>query len=195
MADKMTDKNTLIKTIVFIVIITFGIYVVINLSLSKNNEEKRLFPGIIGDAILKNNETGISAIKEIILYDDFRGNITQGYKANYSSRNGTIIIFVAQMQDDSVANKSLKDMTIRAGYNESNKNATLGKNTTIIKLPVNNPEVFAIKKDKNVKWHYTYTKLDKVYWVGFSKPDINYQASMLVEIYRRVDKDKNESDI
>jgi hypothetical protein len=189
MIDKMKYRGTLIKVIATIIIIILGIYVAINLPLSTKSEEKKLFPGIIGDAILKNNETGISSIKDVILYDDFRGDIIQGYKANYSGSNGTIIIFIAQMQNYSVTDKSLKDMVIRAGYNESDINATLGKNTTIIKLPVKNPEVFVIQKDENTTWHYVYVKLDKVYWVGFSKPDVDYQASMLVDIYRKVDNE------
>lgn len=194
--DKTTDKGALVKTVIVIVIITFGIYIVINFSLSAKNEEKILFPGIIGDAILKNNETGISSVKDIILYDDFRGNITQGYKVNYSSSNGTIIIFVVQMQDYFAADKSLKDMVIRSGYNDSNKNVTLGKNATVIKLNVNNPEVFVIQKNNSKIWHYTYVKLDKVYWVGFSDPDVDYQGNMLIEIYRNVDsKDEDGSDI
>lgn len=194
--DKTTDKGALVKTVIVIVIITFGIYIAINFPLSAKDEEKRLFPGIIGDAILKNNETGISSIKDIILYDDFRGNITQGYKANYSSSNGTIIIFVVQMQDYFAADKSLKDMVIRSGYNDSNKNVTLGKNATVIKLNVNNPEVFVIQKNNSKIWHYTYVKLDKVYWVGFSDPDVDYQGNMLIEIYRKVDsKDEDGSDI
>lgn len=200
MLDKMKDKikdnmkgnGTLIKVIVTIIIIILGIYVTINLPLSAKGEEKRLFPGIVGDAILKNNETGISSIKDIVSYDGFRGDIVQGYKANYSSRNGTVIIFIAQMQNYSVTAKYLKDMIIRAGYNESDTNVTLGKNTTIIKLQANDPvdpEVYVMQKDENTTWHYVYLKLDKIYWIGFSKPDIDYQTSMLAEIYSKVDNE------
>lgn len=150
--------------------------------------EKRLFPDIIGDSILKNNGTGIYYIKNMTSYDGFRGNIIEGYKAEYSGSNGTMIIFIAQMQDNQSANISLKDMVVRIGYNGSiNYNQSL-ENGSIIKLSVENPEVFVIQRDKNFTWHYTFNKLDKVYWIGFSRQDVQYQVDMLIEVYRNVDK-------
>lgn len=50
-------------------------------------------------------------------------------------------------------------------------------------------EIYVIQKDENTTWHYVYLKLDKVYWVGFSKPDIDYQVNMLAEIYRNIDNE------
>jgi hypothetical protein len=154
-----------------------------------------MFPGVIGDAVLRNNETGEQIIKNMTSYDDFHGNVVQGFKATYSGENGTVVIFVAQMSDNVSADRSFKDMIIRNGYNYSiRSNESIFGNITVIKLPVINPEIFAIQKNKNDTFHYTFTKLDKVYWIGFSKWDMeyqtnmDYQASMLMEIYINVDK-------
>ncbi len=187
----MISKGTLIKVVVAVAIIIFIIIAVINLPSSTNLEEKRLFPQIIGDMILKDNETGIYSIRNITSYDNFRGNIIQGYKATYSGSNGTMIIFIAQMPDNDSAIVSIKDMAIRAGYNES---AVQDENTTTMKVPyveklyVKNPEVFVIQKSENVTWHYTFAKSDKVYWIAFNKPDAEYQLDMLREVYVNVDK-------
>lgn len=195
MVRKMIDKGVLAKVIIMTIIV-FGIYVAIDISSTVKSGDERLFPGILGDAILRSNETGKDVVTNITLYDNFRGNIIQGYKANYSGSNGTMIIFIAQMSDNISANRSFKNMITRIGYNESVRpNQSFGNNTTIIKLPVDNPEVFVIQKNKNATWHYTFTKSDKVYWIGFSDPDIEYQARMLIEVYRDVDEKKDDLDI
>jgi len=190
----MVLKNRLIYiAIIIAAVVIAGIFFNMKMDfLSSRGEVIRIFPGIIGDMLLKNNETGINFIRSITLHDDFRGNITQGYKATYSGSNGTMIIFMAQMQDNVTANISLKDMVIRAGFNESVYNESeipiIGRNISIAKLPVKDPEVFAIKKNINATLHYVFFKKDKVYWVGFSNDqDIEYQLGMLVEIYRRID--------
>lgn len=191
----MVSIGTLIKMIVLAMIISIVIYTVIDNPYSTVGEE-RLFPGIIGDMILKNNETGKYVVESITSYDNFKGYVIQGYKANYSGSNGTMIIFIAQMVDNASASRSLKEMVIRAGYNQSaDSNQTIGDNITVIKLPVDNPEVFVMKKNKNVTWHYTFSKLDNVYWVGFNGSDIQYQIEMLIEVYRNVDKVKGSFDI
>lgn len=179
----MSYEKRLIYIIVVMLVI---IYVATNIDFSSKKEEKRMFPGILGDSILKNNETGIDSIKSIILYDNFRGNVIQGYKANYSGRNGTMIIFMAQMLDNVSVNRSLKDMVVRAGYNQSSNNLNLTYNS-VIKLPVENPEVFVIQKN-TTQYHYTFYKEDKIYWVGFNNLDVQYQIDMLIEIYKSVDK-------
>lgn len=184
----MVSKNLLITLVIgMVIVIIVSMNIAVNFS--QNTKEKRLFPDIIGDSVLRKNDTGIYYIKSIISYDNFKGNIIQGYKANYSGINGTAIIFVAQMQDNATADKSIKEMIILNGYNESNANATIDENATVIKIPVNNPEVFVIQKNNDTMWHYTYAKLDKVYWIGFSDSDISYQTNMLMEIYRKVDNE------
>ena len=100
----MISKNTLVKVAIIVVVIGFGINVVINLPSS--TKEKILFPGILGDTILKNNDTGKQIIENMTSYDGFGGNVIQGYKATYSGRNGTVIIFLAQMPDNTSANIS-----------------------------------------------------------------------------------------
>ena len=187
----MISKSILIKIIVVIIIFGFGINIIINLP--SNAKEKRLFPGILGDAVLKNNEIGKQVIINMTSYDDFRGNIIQGYRATYSGINGTTIVFVAQMQDNISANISFKDMVVRNGYSENVEHDQ--NDSTIIKLPVENPEVFAMRKNDNMTWHYTFTKLDKVYWIGFSGKNIEYQAGMLIEAYRTIDNDKSSFNI
>lgn len=180
-------KNRLIY-VVYAVIIVMIVTIMTNISvdLFPKKNEKTMFPGILGDSILKNNDTGIYFIKSMTLYDDFRGNIVQGYKANYSGVNGTIVIFIAQMLDNVSANRSLKDMVTRLGYNQSSDNLNLTYNS-VIKLPVENPEVFVIQKNET-RYHYTFSKEDKIYWVGFSNIDVQYQVDMLIEIYKNVDK-------
>lgn len=183
------DKS-LIKTIVIIVVIVFVAYAVINIQLpvKKDSNKELSFPGILGDSILKNSETGKDTIRNITLYDNFTGDVIQGYKAEYSNpgNNKTIVIFIAQMKDNITANNSLKSMVIRDGYDSVYSNES--DNITVVKLPVQNPEVFAIRKNKNAMWHYTFYKSDKVYWVGFNNTDVQYQVDMLEEIYRNVDK-------
>lgn len=182
----MVYRNKIIQVVIAIVIIGFFANVAINLPLSV--EKENMFPGVIGDTVLKSNDSGISAIRSMTLYDDFRGDVLQGYKANYSGINGTVIIFVAQILDNTSADRSFKDMIIRNGYNYSTgTNESVYNNITVIKLPVVNPEVFVIKKNNDVP-HFTFTKSDKVYWIGFSKWDIQYQLDMLMEIYINVDK-------
>lgn len=194
----MVSKNVLINIAMVVSIIAIiVIFATVKIDFSKS-EEKVLFPGIVGDSILKNNEIGIYFIRNITLYDDFRGDILQGYKATYSGGNGTMIIFIAQMKDNIMANRSLKDMVKRIGYNESisidDSFNNTDNNWTILKLRVDNPEVFIVHKDKRLMWHYTFSKLDKVYWVGFSSEDVDYQLDMLVEVYRLVDKVKGSFD-
>lgn len=191
MVSRDISIKIMIVVVVAVMVVGFGLNILNNIS---HTEEKRLFPGIIGDSILKNNETGIYFIKNMILYDDFRGPIVQGYKANYSSINGTIIIFIAQMTDNITANRSLKDMVTRIGYNDSISFNNTDTNWAVLKLQVQNPEVYVINKDNRSIPHYTFSKLDKVYWIGFSNEDIDYQLDMLVEIFRMVDKTKGSFD-
>ncbi len=189
----MVSRNALTNVAIVVIIIGFAISIVTNIPSS--NVKIYMFPGVIGDAVLRNNETGEQIIKNMTSYDDFHGNVVQGFKATYSGENGTVVIFVAQMSDNVSADRSFKDMIIRNGYNYSiRSNESIFGNITVIKLPVINPEIFAIQKNKNDTFHYTFTKLDKVYWIGFSKWDMeyqtnmDYQASMLMEIYINVDK-------
>lgn len=197
----MVSKNRSIYIAIAIVaaIIIAGVMLSVKIDFSsKSSEEKRIFPGIIGDMILRDNQTGKIFIRNMLLYDDFRGNITQGYRSNYSSSNGTMVIFIAQMRDNITANRSLRDMVIRAGFNESAYNESevprIDRNITVAKLPAKNPEVFAMQKDINSTLHYVFSKKDKVYWVGFNskEEDIPYQLGALVEIYRTVDKVKGD---
>ena len=181
----MTSKNNIkyvamiAATVAIIVIVTS-----VNIDFFSQNEDKEeIFPGILGDMVLNSNDTGIDAIRNIVAYDDFRGNIIQGYKANYTGSNGTMIIFIAQTRDNESAIQSIRDMVVRSGYNDS---ANITDNDTVMKLPVENPEVFLIQKSDKVPWHYVFAKLNKVYWIGFSNQDIEYQMMMLIEIYRGV---------
>lgn len=191
----MTYKNVTNIVIMVSIIIIVVISSTIKIDFTKG-EEKRLFPGIIGDTVLKSNETGISFIRNITLYDNFVENIMQGYKATYYGKNGTMVIFAARVKDNITANKSVKDMVIRMGWNESmsfkdNGNKTSNStNWTILKLRVDNPEVFVIRRNNRSIWHYVLSKSDKVYWVGFDNIDIDYQLDMLVEMYRTVDEYK-----
>lgn len=194
----MAFRNKLIVAVILVVIASIGISMV-NIPLPTKEDEKRIFPGIIGDMILKNSDIGIYFVRNITLYDDFRGNITQGYMATYSNLNGTMIIFLAQAQDNITANRSLKDMVIRAGFNESTYNESavprINNTITITKLPAKNPEAFAMQKDWNQTLHYVFSKKDKVYWIGFSPSpnlDIPYQMGMIVEVYKNVDKKKGD---
>ena len=190
-------SNKLIFIVVLVIFAGFGIGMV---NISNKDEVRVLFPEIIGDAILDSNETGIYFVRSIVLYDDFRGDVVQGYKATYSGGNGTMIIFMAKMRDNESAYDSLKDMVIRDGYNQIGFNETIGDNNfnitlpidNVTRLPVKNPEVYMIQKNKNSTWHYTFTKLDKVYWIGFNNSDIQYQIDMLIATYRNVDKGKGE---
>lgn len=168
-------------------VLIVGTVINIKIDFSPKKEEEKMFPDILGDSVLKTNDTGINFIRDITVYDDFRENIIQGYKANYTGANGTMIIFIVQTLNNESANTSVKEMAVRNGYdtnmNENNSNTT---NWSVVKLPINNPEVYVIRKDINYAWHYTFAKFDKVYWVGFSNPNIEYQVYMLIEVYRDV---------
>lgn len=190
----MTSKNS-IKYVAMIIATILIVSIIMNINIdffSKNEyKEDKIFPGIIGDMILKSNDTGIDTIKDMVTYDDFRGDIIQEYKANYTGSNGTTVIYVAQMKDEESAMKSTKDMIIRSGYNESanegtNESANITDNVTVVKLPVENPEVFVMQKNIRVPWHYVFADLDKVYWIGFSNRDTDYQMEILIEIYRNI---------
>lgn len=177
----------IVKIFIVILIIVYIAYVLINLPKTGENK-KALFPGIIGDSILRDNESGIIFIKGIVAYDNFSGNILQGYRANYSGVNGSMIIFVAQMLDNISAEKSFTNMIVKNGYDGDEKRyLNVTENTTIVKLPVKFPEVFAIRMNGTMPWHYTFAKLNKVYWIGFYSQDIQYHANMLEEVYRTVD--------
>lgn len=184
----MISKDALIKAAIAVAILGFVINVIINLPSYTKIEEKRFFPQVVGDMVLRSNETGVQIIRNITSYDDFRGDIIQGFQANYSGFNGTMIVFIAQMRDNSSATASLKDMVIRAGYNET---SVQNENASVIKVPsIKNPEIFVMLK-KVI--HYTYAKSDKVYWIAFSKQnpslkEVSYQLDMLKEIYLKVDK-------
>jgi len=183
--------------VAIIVIVGFGI-IWINTPLPPKNGEKKLFPDIVGDMMLRNNETGIFFIRNITLYDDFDGDIKQGYRATYVGGNGTMVIFLAQMQDNVSTIRALKNMVTRAGYNEGiyNKSipAKLNNSITVTRLPSDNPEAFAMQKDVNTALHYVFSKKDKVYWIAFnsSEEDIPYQLGMLIEVYQDVDKVKGD---
>ena len=168
-------------------VLIIGAIVNIKIDFSPKKEEVKMFPDILGDSVLKTNDTGINFIRDIAVYDDFRENIIQGYKANYTGANGTMIIFIAQTLNNESANTSVKEMAVRNGYDpDMDKNSTNMTNWNVIMLPINNPEVYVIRKDINYTWHYTFAKSDKVYWVGFSNPNIEYQVYMLIEVYRNV---------
>lgn len=185
----MISRNTLINVVIMVIVIGFAVNIVNNLPSS--TEKIDMFPGVLGDMTLKNNETGKQSIMNMISYDNFHGNVVQGYKANYSGTNGTMIIFMAQMLDNASADRSFKDMIIRNGYNYSaGDNESVWNNITVIKSPMKNPELFALQKG-NDTFHYTFAKLDKVYWIGFSKWDLEYQGSVLMEVYVNVDKKSN----
>jgi len=196
----MISKNLLILAGMLILgMLTIAIFVNLKTDIFSTPviEEEKIFPEIIGDMLLKENQTGKIFVRNIVLYDDFRGDIVQGYRAKYSGSNRTMIIFLVQVRDNITAKKSLKDMVVRAGFNESRYNESeiprLDKNTTVVKLPVRNPEVFAVQKSWNQTLHYIFSKKDKVYWVGFSDDrDIEYQFGMLVEVFRNVDKKKGD---
>ncbi|MCE8428912.1 MAG: hypothetical protein J5U19_11040 [Candidatus Methanoperedens sp.] len=181
----MISKDKLINAaIIGIIVVLIFMIVIINLPSTQNVKEEGLFPQIVGNMLLKSNETGIASIKNITSYDDFRGNIVDGYAAQYSGINGTMVIFIARMPDNYSALGSLKDMVINAGYNES---TIPDENTTVIKIPgVTNPEIFLIQKSKNVAWHYTFTTSNKVYWISFDKPDLQYQMEMLREVFLKI---------
>lgn len=190
----MSSKNSL-KYVTYIaaVILIVGIITNVNIDLFSKNEykEDKIFPGIIGDMVLKSNDSGIDTIKNMVTYDDFRGDIIQGYKANYTGSNGTTVIYVAQMKDEESAIQSTKDMIVRYGYNENdskytNESANITDNVTVVKLPVENPEVFVMQKNIRVPWHYVFADSNKVYWIGFSGQDTEYQMEILIEIYRNV---------
>ncbi len=193
----MIDKS-LIKTTIVIVVIVFASYAVINFQLPvKNDTNTELsFPGILGDSLLKSSEKGEDTIRDITLYDNFTGDVMQGYKAAYSNpgNNKTMVIFIAQMKDNITANNSLKSMVIKDGYDSAYSNESTD-NITVVKLPVQNPEVFAIRRNKNMMWHYTFYKSDKVYWIGFNNTDVQYQVDMLEEVYKNVDKTRDDSGI
>lgn len=201
----MTSEKRLIYIIVAVLVV---MYVAINIDFS-SKKEKEMFPVILGDAILKSNETGISSVMKIVSYDGFQGDIINGYNANYTSSNGTMIIFMAKMSSNESAYRSLKDMVIRMGYNESSYNDSLlynesrynqsissnntnksaiDENVSVVRLPIKNPELFLIQKEKNKIWHYAFSKEDKVYWIGFNNLDIQYHLDMMIEVYKNVDR-------
>lgn len=201
----MTSEKRLIYIIVAMLVV---MYVAINIDFS-SKKEKEMFPVILGDAILKSNETGISSVMKIVSYDGFQGDIINGYNANYTSSNGTMIIFMAKMSSNESAYRSLKDMVIRMGYNESSYNDSLlynesrynqsissnntnksaiDENVSVVRLPIKNPELFLIQKEKNKIWHYAFSKEDKVYWIGFNNLDIQYHLDMMIEVYKNVDR-------
>lgn len=190
----MISRNTLIQVAMMVIVIGFIAYTVNNVPSADGKRD--LFPGILGNAVLKKNESGKQTIANITSYDGFSGNVVQGYKATYSGENGTVIVFVAQMSDNVSANTSFNDMIAQTGYNRSlGSNQSIRNNATVIRLPVENPEIFALQKNANETFHYTFTKLNKVYWIGFSKYDMDYEASMLLEIYINVDKQKSSFDV
>jgi len=235
----MTSEKRLIYIIVAMLVV---MYVAITIDFS-SKKEKEMFPVIIGDAILKSNETGINSVMKIVSYDGFQGDIINGYNANYTSSNGTMIIFMAKMSSNESAYRSLKDMVIRMGYNESSYNDSLlyndsrynqsissnnsllyndsrynqsissnnsllynesrynqsissnntnksaiDENVSVVRLPIKNPELFLIQKEKNKIWHYAFSKEDKVYWIGFNNLDIQYHLDMMIEVYKNVDR-------
>lgn len=201
----MSYEKRLIYIIVVIVVV---IYLATNIDFS-TKKEKEMFPGILGDAILKSNETGINSVMKVVSYDGFQGDIISGYNANYTSSNGTMIIFIAKMSNNESAYRSLKDMVIRMGYNESSYNDSLlynesrynqsissnntnksaiDENVSVVRLPIKNPELFLIQKEKNKIWHYVFSKEDKVYWIGFNNLDIQYHLDMMIEVYKNVDR-------
>jgi hypothetical protein len=188
----MISRNKLIGILAEILIVAYIAYTIYSFYaiIHANTEIKPMFPEILGDTVLRSNATGISTTDGIREYDNFRGDVVQGYEANYSGINETMIIFIAQMKDNESANGSLMDMVKRDGYNESiSFNQSILSNTPVVKLPVQNPQIFLMQKSQKIPWHYAYAKKDKVYWIGFSKPGPQYQISMLYEVYRGVDSE------
>lgn len=187
MSKKGLKYLAMIMAIITIVVIVLNV----NIDLfSKNENKEEIFPGILGDTTIKSNEIGIDFIKSIITYDDFRGDIIQGYKANYNGTNGSVIIFMAEMKNNETAIQSVKEMILRNGYNASNNitdnDTVLDENITVLKLPVENPELYLMQKSQKVPWHYVFAKNNKVYWIGFSSRDVDYQMLMLITIYQNV---------
>jgi len=182
---------SIITVTLVIITIVAGVTAILVLKSDVNEEKRVLFPGIIGDTALQNNETGIYSIESIMSYDNFKGDAIQGYKANYSGQNGTVLIFIARMLDNKSATEAFEDMIAILGYDE---NITVDDNASIIgspiKLPVENPEVFIIQKSNNTIWHYTFVKENDVYWIGFEEPSLQYQIDMLIEIYRYTNEKK-----
>jgi len=59
----MISRDISIKAAIIVAIVGFGIYIIVDLPSSI--EEKNMFPGILGDMILENNETGKRVIKNM----------------------------------------------------------------------------------------------------------------------------------
>ena len=57
------SRDTLVKAAIMVIIVGFITNVVINLPSS--TKEKVLFPGILGNTVLKNNETGKQIIENM----------------------------------------------------------------------------------------------------------------------------------
>lgn len=173
--------------------------------LYSSDAKKSIFTEKVGDMTLTRYATGETAAQQISsMYGLKDIPLAKAYSAAYTSRNGTMRIWVAEAPDHNVANDAFNAMNSMlggstghegheysgdVGQTDSHKGhgdaGMMNDNfTKPVKLDIMEfvkPEVYMM--NANNANNYYYFKMNynmgRVYWIIFDSPDIDYQISIV----------------
>jgi len=188
---------------IYIIIIVAAILAVI--FLYSSDAKKSIFTERLGDMTLTSYETGETAALLISGMDGLKDiPLEKAYFAVYTSKKGTMWMWVAEPPDHNIANDAFNSMNSMfggsSGHDEHENSGDTGQTasshgeigmmnenfTKPIKLDFmefEKPEVFVM--NANNKNNYYYFKMNynmgRIYWIIFDSNDLEYQMSIVKE--------------
>ncbi len=166
--------------------------------------KKSIFTDRVGDMTLTSYETGDAAAREISgMYGLKDIPLAKGYAAVYSSKEGTMRIWVAEAPDHNIANDAFNAMNSmlggstghegheysgdvgqtesHTGHGDADMNNNLSKPEKLEIVEFVKPEVYMMYANKAVNYYYFKMNynMGRVYWIIFDSPDRDYQTSIV----------------
>jgi len=169
---------------------------------------KSIFTERLGDMTLIRYESGEAAAREIFNISVLKDvPFAEGYFAVYTGKNGTMRIWVLEIDDHNIAYNAFNAMHSeliastghgfpdnlgqRESYSRSGENTGTTGFTRPMKVDIPDllkPEVYLIKAD--TLYIYYYLKMDykkgRVYWITFDYPDTGYQKAMVIQTILKI---------
>ncbi len=187
---------------VYIVIIVAAVLAAI--FLYPTGAKKSIFTEKVGDMTLIRYETGDTAAQQISkMYGLKDIPLAKAYSAVYTSKKGTMRIWVAEPPDHNIANDAYNSMNSMLGgksghegheysgdvgetaSHEKHGEGLMSNNfTTPVKLDIMEfaiPEVYMMNAYNSNNYYYFKMNynMGRVYWIIFDSPDMDYQISIV----------------
>ncbi len=166
--------------------------------------KKSIFTEKVGDMTLTRYETGEAAAKQISgMYGLKDIPLAKAYSAVYTSKKGTMRIWVAEAPDHNIANDAYNSMNSmlggKSGHQEHEYSGDVGQTeshenhdedlmsnnfTAPVKLDIMEfviPEVYVMNAYNSNNYYYFKMNynMGRVYWIIFDSPDLDYQMSIV----------------